>query len=1228
MLMTRRAIDEVGPFDMAFGRGYGEEVDWCQRAWARGYASVICDDVYVFHHGEAGFSHVPSRNALRRANERRVDERWPHYMPSLQAYCMQNPLRLQQQMLFERLRRPPAAKLRVLHVTHSFDRPAGTEIFVRQHVDGMRDDVASTVLYPVPLSPFHDGAVEVEGRGLLADGLLKVRMNAHLFATDHVLRGTSLSLRAPAVERFFGDVVAGAGADVVQFSHFANLGSLALPLVAKAMGAKVVVVLHDYFLLCPDWNLLHADGTACGEAKADASSPRCIDCLAQRMQSRPSAGVLDLPAWLEQRTELARAVLERADALVAPSKFVREQFARAHGAGIGERVRVIPHGTPAHRFEADYAPRRELRVAFVGNATRIKGIDTFVEAARRLRDRPVRFRILGGVHPGQGVGVTDNLELCGSYPPRELSRLLQDVDVVVIGSVVHETYCYTLDEAFRAGAPVVATAMGAIPERVAEGTTALLVPPGDADALVAAIRPPRRRPRAARGDEAPCRGDAASYRRPDRAGLPAAVRGIGCRPRRDRDGGPGDARAIHAGTARAHHARGARSGTVHRHRPAARAGTRSGPAAGARQRTATLMPESGSRRERRHGALSRETSRTIARLLHDAQHLYQAGRLPQAIAACERALALDPRNLDALCAYARLANAADRAEVAADTARRAIAIEPACASARHALGTALRRLGLAHDAIASLGRALELEPDRVDVLIDLCHAFLDAGDPRGAQPFLDRALDADVESADAQIALGRLYQATGRLDDATARYRRAVQLDARSWEAEGRLGILLRDAGEQDKAIAAFERAIALAPWRPDLWSNLFLTLQCSDQASAQDVAERHREFGRRFGTLVHQLPSPPTAHAARGRLRIGYVSSNFRRHAVAKFFEPLLAAHDRDRFEVHCYYNFPTTDEVTDRIRARAEHFTPVWGASDGHVAAQVRRDGIDILVDLDGHTLPNRLAVFLLRAAPVQVTWLGYLATTGLGTIDYRLTDVRADPPGVADRLHTEALWRLPRTAWCYRPYDEARQTRRTATDANGSTTFVSLNNPGKVNASMLELWARIMQELEQSRLVLHVSTQPSRINGLERFFSARGITPERLTLVGRQSIADYLQTYVACDIALDTWPCAGGTTTCDALWMGVPVVTLAGTGSYSRTGASLLANAGLPELVTDSPDTYVETAIALARDRSRLATLRGSLRETMRSSCLTDRRAFARDIEAAFEAMWERRSHATGA
>ena len=213
--------------------------------------------------------------------------------------------------------------------------------------------------------------------------------------------------------------------------------------------------------------------------------------------------------------------------------------------------------------------------------------------------------------------------------------------------------------------------------------------------------------------------------------------------------------------------------------------------------------------------------------------------------------------------------------------------------------------------------------------------------------------------------------------------------------------------------------------------------------------------------------------------------------------------------------------------------------------------------------------------------MTWVGYLATTGLPTIDYRLTDARADPPGLADALHTEALWRLPRTAWCYRPYDEAPPPRRSPVAADGSTTFVSLNNPGKVNDTMLELWARVLQEVEGARLVLHVASQPSRVNGLERFFASRGIAAERLSLVGRQSIGDYLRTYAACDIALDTWPCAGGTTTCDALWMGVPVVTLAGTGSYSRTGASLLPNVGLGDLVADSADAYVDAVVRLARD-----------------------------------------------
>ncbi len=487
MLMTRRAIDDVGPFDMAFGRGYGEEVDWCQRAWARGHASVICDDVYVYHHGEAGFSQVPERQLLRQANEQRVAARWPRYVPAVQAWCAANPLRFQQQKLYELLRHRSAAELRVLHVTHDFDRLAGTELFTRQLVDGMRERVTSTVLFPAPLSPWQDAIVEEEGRGLLRDAVFKVRMNVGLFAVDHALRGAAISLRSAGTERFFAEVLAASGAQVVHFSHLANLGSLALPLVARAMGAKVVIVLHDYFLLCPDWNLLHADGKACGEPRADADNPRCIDCLARRIRSRRGAPALDVAQLVRERAALCRAILAQADAVVAPSQFVREQFTRAWGSGIGERIRVLPHGTVAHPFVAGYAPQRELRIALLGNANALKGADTFAEAARRMRGRAVRFRVLGGLPAGSGISARDNLELCGPYVQRELSRLLQDVDVVFIGSIVHETFCYTVDESFRAGVPVVATAVGAIPERVTDGVTGILIPPGDAAALVQAI---------------------------------------------------------------------------------------------------------------------------------------------------------------------------------------------------------------------------------------------------------------------------------------------------------------------------------------------------------------------------------------------------------------------------------------------------------------------------------------------------------------------------------------------------------------------------------------------------------------------------------------------------------------------------------------------------------------------------------------------------------------------
>jgi protein O-GlcNAc transferase len=632
-------------------------------------------------------------------------------------------------------------------------------------------------------------------------------------------------------------------------------------------------------------------------------------------------------------------------------------------------------------------------------------------------------------------------------------------------------------------------------------------------------------------------------------------------------------------------------------------------------------PVASSRHNRRHGPGSSAAQAKVEHLLQAALEAQKAGRAQRALELCEAALALDGRHVVALCAYASLATEAGRPEVAVDAGRRAAAVRPGHAQAHHCVGVALRQMGRTREAITSLGQAIAIEPDSVDSLFELCRAFLDVGDVPGAEPFLNRALDVDPNSAVAQTTLGRFYGGTGRLDDAIAAFRRAILVDPGETDAYNHLGSLLRDAGDLDGAIAAFEQALAIDPDRSDTWSNLLLTLQCSDRVCAAEVAARHREYGRHFASLLKPLPSPPIAVRPGRRLRVGYLSSGLRRHAVSKFFEPLIAAHDRGRFEIHCYYNHAVIDEVTRRIMERSEHFTSVLGMRDGHVAAKVRHDDIDILVDLDGHTAPNRLPVFFLRPAPVQATWVGYLATTGVAAIDYRITDARADPPGIAESLHVETLWRLPTTAWCYRPYDEAPPPAAPPFAANGFVTFVSLNNPGKVTRTVLELWARILGAVADSRLVLHISSQQTRLAEIEAFFAARDIPADRLLLVPRQSVDQYLALYNAADIALDTWPCAGGTTTCDALWMGTPVVTLASDASFSRTGASMLASLGLSELAAATPDAYVATAIALARDRARLAELRAGLRPRMLASSLTNGPQFAREFESALLGMWER-------
>ena len=597
-----------------------------------------------------------------------------------------------------------------------------------------------------------------------------------------------------------------------------------------------------------------------------------------------------------------------------------------------------------------------------------------------------------------------------------------------------------------------------------------------------------------------------------------------------------------------------------------------------------------------------------------------AGRADEAMAILSEALRLGPNHASALTFAALLALRRGQAAAALDYASRAIAVDPRRARAHHLRGLALHAVGRGTEALVDLRQAVALDAKLVDARLDLGNALLDEGDVASAATEINAALAADP-SAIAYNSLGNLHARQRQFDAAIAAYSRAIELDPRLPQAYGNLGMLQFSVADNDAAIASFRRAVALAPDRPANWSALLFALSVSDRATARGIAAEHRAFGERFAARIAPLPAVVPAPRTGRRLRIGYVSSDWRRHAVAVFAEPLLAAHDRDRFEIFCYQSHAGGDEVTARFAALADHFVPIASLPDAEAAGRIRDDAIDILVDLNGHTAHNRLPLFFLKPAPVQATWLGYLGSTGVPTIDYRVTDRYTDPPVPSEAAGAEALWRLPLTQWCYRPYVEAPDVGPLPASTSGGITFVCMNHPLKSSRSALALWARILAAVPASRLILLATPYDAQRARVLAFFAGEGIAGERIEQVGEAPIATYLARYLRADIALDSLPCAGGTTTCDALWMGVPVVTMVGDRPFSRSGASLLRNADLTELIARTPDEYVRAAVDLATDRVRLATLRAGLRDRLRASPLLDPAGFARAVEDAFDEMWER-------
>jgi predicted O-linked N-acetylglucosamine transferase (SPINDLY family) len=402
----------------------------------------------------------------------------------------------------------------------------------------------------------------------------------------------------------------------------------------------------------------------------------------------------------------------------------------------------------------------------------------------------------------------------------------------------------------------------------------------------------------------------------------------------------------------------------------------------------------------------------------------------------------------------------------------------------------------------------------------------------------------------------------------------------------------------------------------------LFLVLNGPDGA-----AQSHQLACRWNALTAAHLKEAIVPHAntreADRRLRIGYVSPDFRMHPVSYFIESVLMAHDRSKFEVTCYAELAhDPDVVTERLKNQADRWCDTTRMSDDELAACVRADQIDILVDLAGHTGHNRLLVFARKPAPVQVSWIGYPATTGLDTIDWRLTDAIADPPGLTEKFHTEKLWRLPGPFLCFSPQADAPAVSEPPYKRNGFVSFGCFNNGSKIRDPVLAVWARVIKGLSGSRIVVKNRTLSDAVfrKELRDRFRAAGGDPAALVLHGFEPTPTaHLALYAEVDIALDTFPYNGTTTTCEALWMGVPVVTLAGDSHVSRVGVSLLTNAGLGDLVAHTEDEYVSILMTLAGDHERREKLRRSLRDQMLNSPIGDAPLFTRHLEGAYRAMW---------
>ncbi len=644
----------------------------------------------------------------------------------------------------------------------------------------------------------------------------------------------------------------------------------------------------------------------------------------------------------------------------------------------------------------------------------------------------------------------------------------------------------------------------------------------------------------------------------------------------------------------------------------------------------------------------------VVEKIQTAMQHHQTGRLDEAESLYRQVLESDPAQPQALHMLGVLSHQRGKSEEGVRLIEKALTFDPNAPVLHNNLGLVFLAQEEFQRARTCFESAIRIAPAYAEAHRNLGNVLVKQGEPLNAINCFRQCIAQAPQNAPAYDNLGAALDALKKYDEAAAAYRRAVELNPNFAQAWYNLGNALLASRRQFESIEPYRRALQIEPnmarahnnlaqalkglarmresidhyrkaveARPDIastFSNMVYALHFLPDYDIKALDEEHREWARRFERpLASELKTHNNDRSPERRLRIGYVSPDFRNHSMASTLVPMLEGHAHEGYEIFCYADIPQPDDVTRRLRAAADVWRETHKLSPSELAELIRSDQIDVLIDLTLHLAENRLLVFARKPAPVQVSFLGHPGSTGLSNIEYRITDHYLDPPGLNDEFYPEKCLRLPDCYWCYERIGPSPEVSALPALEKGYITFGCLNNFTKVSPLVIGYWASIIRSVPRSRLLVLVNEGDPVSRNTTDLFAENGFPIDRLDVVSRRAPVEYLKLYHRVDLGLDPYPYNGHSTTCDSLWMGVPVVSLAGRTAVSRGGLSILSNAGLPDWAKHTPEDYIAAAVEKSSDLASLAQLRGRLRQQFQCSPVMDGPRFARNLEALYRQVW---------